>query len=344
MEYKNSTLVDPSAYETEGICEGIPLRVFRDQALEDIGVIRAQQDWRKYVGPVDFKRGSLGPEWNFLSVAFPETHPARMEILAYFDEFIFLHDDVVEAVDKVKGDSQNDEALAACHEATAERATSMEARKATGRRLMISKVSSKMLATDPGPAKAALRLWGEWFAKGAGRENHTQFDSLAEYMEYRILDVGKMYLTGVAIFALSLSIPEAEVELRSQLCRPAWIALGLTNDLYSLWKERDAAEEMGEASVCNALWVMMREHSISEKEAERLCRQKIAQHVAEYAQVVQDTSKRQDISRDLRVFVEAIQYVLSGNLQWTRGAPRYHPELTYNARQLDWMANGVPEA
>jgi ophiobolin F synthase len=67
-----------------------------------------------------------------------------------------------------------------------------KAKKDTGRHLMVSKVSQKMLAIDPGPAKVALALWAEWFAKGAGRENHTQFDTLDEYLEYRILDVGKM--------------------------------------------------------------------------------------------------------------------------------------------------------
>jgi hypothetical protein len=102
MEYRYSTVVNPSNYETEGLCEGIPLRVVRDQEVEDLGVIRAQEDWRKYVAPLGFKRGSLGPQWNFLSVAFPETLPERMEVLAYFDEFIFLHDDVVEAVNKTE--------------------------------------------------------------------------------------------------------------------------------------------------------------------------------------------------------------------------------------------------
>ena len=101
MEYQYSILVDPSTYEAEGLSGEIPLRVFNDQRIEDYGVIKAQQDWRKHVGPIHgVKKGSLGPQWNFLSVAFPETIPERMEVLAYFDEFIFLHDDVVEAVNK----------------------------------------------------------------------------------------------------------------------------------------------------------------------------------------------------------------------------------------------------
>ena len=102
MEYRHSSVVDPSTYETAGLCEGVPLRLHKTQDKEDFGAIRAQWDWRTHVSPTVSKRycGSLGPEYNFLSVAFPETIPERMELLAYFDEFIFLHDDVVEAVDQ----------------------------------------------------------------------------------------------------------------------------------------------------------------------------------------------------------------------------------------------------
>jgi len=102
MEYRYSSIVDPSTYETEGLCEGIPLRLRFSQEEEDLGAIRAQEDWTKHVGPCGFVKASLGPEYDFLSVAFPEMLPGRMEVLAYFDELIFLHDDVVEAVDKEK--------------------------------------------------------------------------------------------------------------------------------------------------------------------------------------------------------------------------------------------------
>jgi hypothetical protein len=60
----------------------------------------------------------------------------------------------------------------------------------TGRGFMMSKIAKKMLSIDRGPASVALSLWAEWFRKGAGRRNHTQFKTLDEYLEYRIFDVG----------------------------------------------------------------------------------------------------------------------------------------------------------
>jgi hypothetical protein len=148
------------------------------------------------------------------------------------------------------------------------------------------------------------------------------------------------YLTGVAIFAMGLGIPAHEHELRSELCRPAWVALGLTNDLYSIDKERAAAEGIGEDHVCNAVWVVQHEYGLTEEEAKELCRQKTKDNVAQYLRTVEEISRQTDVSKDLRIFVESVQYILSGNIVWTLGAPRYHPEKTHNTRQLNWMASG----
>jgi hypothetical protein len=142
---------------------------------------------------------------------------------------------------------------------------------------------------------------------------------------------------------MGLTLTAPERALLSTLCRPAWIALGLTNDLYSIDKETEAAREMGESHVSNALWVMMRQHALSADKAKALCRRQIRDCVAQYVETVRATNARTDVSHDLKVFVEAIQYVLSGNLVWTRGAPRYNPDATYNEHQLEWMRNGVPE-
>lgn len=152
------------------------------------------------------------------------------------------------------------------------------------------------------------------------------------------------YLAGVMIFAMGLTITDAEHELLGQLCRPAWIALGLTNDLWSIDKESKAAKESGETHVCNALWVMMCEQKIDETEAKVRCRQLIKDNVAQYVQTVKEATTRTDPSRDVRIFLEGVQYIISGNLAWTKGAPRYHPTAVYNARQLDWMMNGTPRS
>lgn len=92
MEYKYSTLVDPATYETEGLCGPIPLRMHKDWDLEEIGTLRAQEDWRKLVGPVENYKGGLHPKYNFMAISVPECLPDRLEIISYANEFAFLYD------------------------------------------------------------------------------------------------------------------------------------------------------------------------------------------------------------------------------------------------------------
>lgn len=53
MDSKYSVIVDPSKYETEDLCDGIPLRMNTRSDLEDIGTIRAQQGWSWLVTKVE---------------------------------------------------------------------------------------------------------------------------------------------------------------------------------------------------------------------------------------------------------------------------------------------------
>lgn len=114
-------------------------------------------------------------------------------------------------------------------------------------------------------------------------------------------------------FGMGLSIPEEEMELCAELCRPAWVILCLTNDLFPWPKEYNAAVEDKQPDVVNAIWVLMGEHSITTAEAEALCREKIKEAVAEYAQVVKEIRTRTELSLNLRRYIEALQYTLSGN-------------------------------
>ena len=142
-------------------------------------------------------------------------------------------------------------------------------------------------------------------------------------------------------FGMAITIPDEESELCAQLMRPAWIAAGLTNDLFSWEKEYEAAMRNGQPDVVNAVWVLMGEHSITADQAKDLCRQKIKGAVADYLEVIEANCNNGDISLDLQKYIVAMQYSLSGNVVWNLQCPRYHPEAEYNQLQLLRMKHGV---
>jgi fusicocca-2,10(14)-diene synthase len=125
---------------------------------------------------------------------------------------------------------------------------------------------------------------------------------------------------------MGITIPEHEMDLCKTLGRPTWEALVLTNDLYSWEKERDDAARAGHAEVVNAVWVIMKEHSVSEPEAKKICELKIKESVAQALQVADKTKRDRSLSPDLRKYTEAMLYSISGNLVWSIYCPRYHPD------------------
>ena len=94
MHFRYSEIIDPSTYDAQGLCDGIPLRMHKDPDKETIGAIRAQRDWARLVGPVGLYKGGLGAPYSFMRVTVPECLPERLEIISYANEFAFLYDGI----------------------------------------------------------------------------------------------------------------------------------------------------------------------------------------------------------------------------------------------------------
>ncbi|KAI9891309.1 MAG: hypothetical protein M1814_002822 [Vezdaea aestivalis] len=341
MEYKYSTVVDPSTYQTEGLCEGIPLRLNKNSDREDVGTIRCQEDWKELVSDIGDYRGGMGPKYSFMSVSVPECSPDRLEIISYANEFAFLHDDVTDNVDQEKGDIANDEMMEAFREGATK--GSIES-KDYGKKQIQSKMLLEMLSIDRERALTTMKAWATFVELASGRQHHTRFATLDEYIPYRVIDVGEMFWFGMVTFGMAITIPEDEIDLCRRLMRPAWVTAGLTNDLYSWEKEYEASLKNGQPDVVNAVWVLMGEHNLTIDEAKDLCREKIKESVAEYVQLVKDNKDNPELSEDLRRYLEAMLYSLSGNVVWSLRCPRYHERFDYNELQLFRMKYGTSKS
>ncbi|KAK2767552.1 hypothetical protein FQN54_003710 [Arachnomyces sp. PD_36] len=338
MEYKYSTIVDPSTYETEGLCEGIPLRRHVAADLEEVGTFRAQEDWREYVAPMSDYKGGLGPNYSFMTVSVPECLPDRLEIISYANEFAFLHDDVTDVVSREEGDAANDEMMHAFREGAT--SGNIETTK-TGKRMMQAGILKEMMAIDRERAMVSMKSWATFVETASGRQHHTHYSTLAEYIPYRSVDVGHMFWHGLVTFGCGLTIPDEEEAISKELMTPALIAASLTNDLFSYEKEYEDAMKAGHPDVVNAIWVMMGEHGISTEEAKLLCRKLIKEEIKKFVRTVEEVKVRTDISADLRKYVEVMQYSLSGNVVWSLQCPRYHKTARYNDLQNLRAKHGV---
>jgi hypothetical protein len=92
MDFRFSRLVDPRHYSTDGLCDGIPLRLHTNETGEIIGATRCQSDWSKHISPLTNYNGTLGNPFSFIRVTIPEAIPDRVEIISYANEYAFIYD------------------------------------------------------------------------------------------------------------------------------------------------------------------------------------------------------------------------------------------------------------
>lgn len=142
---------------------------------------------------------------------------------------------------------------------------------------------------------------------------------------------------------MAITIPQSEMELCEKLMTPAWAAAALQNDIFSWEKERDAAQKSGKREIVNAVWVLMGEFSISEHDALEKLRIITKGYVRDYVAIANIQVKNENLSSDLRRYLQAILWSLSGNIVWSIQCPRYNPGEEYNVAQLALMDWGEKE-
>ncbi|KAL4914351.1 putative geranylgeranyl diphosphate synthase [Aspergillus aurantiobrunneus] len=332
MEFKYSEVVDPSTYETQGLCDGLPVRYHKNSEIEEIDCLRCQEHWRELVGPLGLYKGGLGNPFNGMSIAIPEALPERLGIVSYANELAFLHDEN-------QGDEHNDDLKAAFDQVIS---TGTIKHSGSGKRALQAYVAKRMLSIDKERALTTLKAWSKFLDK-AGRQEDHRFKSEAEYLKYRVHDVGMLFWYGLLTFAQAISIPEDELDVCHQLASTAYIHMALVNDLVSWQKEFQSAKALGKDYVTNYVFVAMEEHGLTEEQAEERCRSEIRKAGADYLQIFEDAKARNDLSHDTMRYLECVLYSMSGNVAWSFVCPRYYTHVQFTERQLNWMKNGIPK-
>ncbi|KAI9040292.1 bifunctional terpene synthase/polyprenyl synthetase family protein [Aspergillus affinis] len=338
MEFKFSTVVEPSTYETQGLCDGLTVRYHKNTELEEIDCLRCQEHWREQVGPLGLYKGGLGHPWSGMSIAIPEALPERLGIVSYANELAFLHDDVTDIAKY--GDEHNNDLKAAFDQVIS---TGTINHAGSGKRALQAYVAKRMLSIDKDRAITSLKAWSTFLDK-AGRQEDYRFNSEDEYLKYRVHDVGMLFWYGLLTFAQAITIPENELEICHQLATTAYLHMALVNDLVSWDKERQSAVALGKDYVTNFIFVAMEEHGISEDQAQERCRQEIKKATINYLRVFQEIKARDDLSSDTKRYLESVLYSMSGNVVWSFYSPRYYTDASFSERQLEWMNNGIPKA
>ncbi|KAI0398029.1 putative geranylgeranyl diphosphate synthase [Xylariaceae sp. FL0594] len=339
MEFRYSSVVDPSTYDTQGLCDGIPVRYHRNAELEEIGILKCHKDWRKSMGPLGLYGGCFGPRWNFLSVTVPECLPERLEILGYLTEAGLLFDDVIDMASP-QGD-HGDYYKSAFKSIREGDIGNGVLQLQSGKGYILMHAAREMIALSEAEATTTIEGWLKAADEMSRQPRDEYFKTEVEYLEYRMKNVGSLVWYGIVTFGMGIIIPKEEVDIAHELSKTAYLSFLLGNDFYSYQKEYEAAQHSGRGQIVNIILVLMSEHDISEAEAKILCMKKLRDSAIEYQRIVRDAKERTDISPETKRYLEALLYTISGNLAWSSECPRYHGNAHYNARQLRLVEEAV---
>ena len=65
--------------------------------------------------------------------------------------------------------------------------------KKCGKKQIQSRMLLEMISIDRERALTTMKAWARFVELASGRQHHTHFATLEEYIPYRVIDVGQMY-------------------------------------------------------------------------------------------------------------------------------------------------------
>lgn len=142
------------------------------------------------------------------------------------------------------------------------------------------------------------------------------------------------------MFAMGLDIPDDQQQMCLDLSESFWLQTSLVNDYYSWEREHKTASDRNHASIANAIWVLTEKHSMSCDEAKTFCRERIREYAAEYLQVLETVTTRDDLCHDAKFLLDVQKFAISGNAAWSLQCYRYHPKQEFIPAHVE-MAKAV---
>lgn len=137
------------------------------------------------------------------------------------------------------------------------------------------------------------------------------------------------------LFGIGIYLTDEDLLELEDIVSPAYAALGLANDYFSF--DREYAEhhassvKSGDHAMTNAVWLCMQWSKLDVAQAKEMVRTKTLYYESEY--IARKTRFLDASSRPekLRLCLDGLSQMISGNVTWSLTCPRYHTNLRYDA-------------
>ncbi|KAJ5301085.1 uncharacterized protein N7443_006087, partial [Penicillium atrosanguineum] len=219
-------------------------------------------------------------------------------------------------------------------------------RSTIGTKQIQSKMLLELLTIDKPCAEVVIASWKEMVATTASRDKSCIFDTIEDYVDYRIIDTGAPFVDTVIRFGMGFVLTKEEEKRTAPVVKPCFAALGLANDYYSFdieWKEFQEEKNSGEKpTMTNAVWLYMQWENLLIDDAKERVRRVVRNYESDYQKQMNDfIADKEQCSPKLRKYLQALAFQIPGNIVWSLRCPRYHPELCAEGEAL--LQSGADE-
>ncbi|RDA89093.1 hypothetical protein CP532_2241 [Ophiocordyceps camponoti-leonardi (nom. inval.)] len=324
--FLNSSPIDADRVKQTGAFTRFASQISIHDDLANIGTRRARRDFSSLTGfspSFDACSSSVG---NFNSLLYFDCLPDRMEILSYFTELAFLHDDYT-ALD-------SEESLETMHKRLDYAMSPQETEKPDDLPLTIkmkrlySEIILQCSTIDVGMTLDMVKSFSEHWLKVLDKET-MPLSSLDDYFRRRVSDGGtRAYWWSIA-FAQGTRMTAQEFDIIEPIVHAAERVFLAVNDFYSWQKEKLQPQHR----IWNCVLFFIRNESRSEQDAISRLKEFIIDEEQRFLEKrAEFCSRNPHLPPHLKRMVNALEPAIGGYHYWCAVCPR----------QNGWRENPPP--
>ncbi|OBT87521.1 hypothetical protein VE02_03757 [Pseudogymnoascus sp. 03VT05] len=265
------------------------------------------------------------PIGHFVTLAFPECIPTRLEIVTLIVETGALLDDIIE--DDPNPTAKEDLGNAIIRVNLAARGSP---RKAAIQKWM-AKTSLEVVSLYGKEGRILLERCQSSLRDTWATEVEIKATKFEDYMSQRIRNFSMPALWATTAFSIGVLLSPGEFRLIQPATDIATRIIIQTNDYFSWDVERSREEDR----TFNGISCLMREHHLTEEHAKARLKSYIMQDEQVYVSMLESIYKTHpDLPIHVRKYISACAFVVSGNHHWSSVCPRYNALQTVEKEEL----------
>jgi ophiobolin F synthase len=134
------------------------------------------------------------------------------------------------------------------------------------------------------------------------------------------------------LFGMGMTLSEEEDAQLEPLRKPGYAAMGLGNDYFSFDREYADFQRSGESqTIINSVWLHMQWYNLDVAAAKRMTVEATRRYEDLFLnQCAKYRHENSPVPEKVDKYLDALAYLISGNVVWSLNCPRYHPEHGYD--------------